>query len=407
MIDQLLQDAEVVGAAGEVRPGGDDVTEAVARAAWSVLAEPGDGVAGALIAEAGAAEALRMAFDGAVARGAESGATFPQAARALREARARWRLRASPATVLEALRGAAHVGASLLIPGDESWPTAVDDLGVNAPIALWVRGEAGLLATERHLSLVGARASSSYGDLIAAEIGGDLADSGTVIVSGGAYGIDGAAHRAALGVGGPTVAFLAGGVDRAYPAGHASLLRRIAEQGAVASEVPCGGAPTKWRFLARNRLIAAVGDATVVVEAGWRSGSLNTAGHASTLGRPLGAVPGPVTSATSAGCHRLLREYDAVCVTSSADVRELCGGQAERLSSAGSGASSGVAIDPQRVRLLDAMSTRTAVASVELARRSGLDPGSVTSLLGLLDLEGVVERAGDGWRRVSASRGAR
>lgn len=408
MIDQLMQDAEVVGAAGAVRPEGSDVTDAIARATWSVLAEPGDGVAGALIGEAGAAEALRMAFDGPVHRDAASRPTFPQAERALREARARWRLRASPAAVLQALRGAAHVGASLLLPGDASWPTALDDLGVNTPLALWVRGEAGLLATKRHLSLVGARASSSYGDLIAAEIGGDLADSGTVIVSGGAYGIDGAAHRAALGVGGPTVAFLAGGVDRAYPAGHASLLRRIAEQGAVVSEVPCGGAPTKWRFLARNRLIAAVGDATVVVEAGWRSGSLNTAGHASTLGRPLGAVPGPVTSATSAGCHRLLREYDAVCVTSSADVRELCGGQAGLGVPAGSGVTpSGEVTDPQRVRLLDAMSTRTGLASVELARRSGLDPGTVASLLGLLDLEGVVERAGDGWRRVSAARGPR
>ena len=141
-----------------------------------------------------------------------------------------------------------------------------------------------------------------------------LVDRGFTIVSGAAYGIDGMAHRAALASGGTTVAFLAGGVDRFYPLGHEALLGRIAEQGAVVAELPCGSAPTKWRFLQRNRLIAAATEATIVLEAGMRSGSLNTAGHAAALGRPLGAVPGPVTSPASAGCHRLLREYDAVCV---------------------------------------------------------------------------------------------
>ncbi|WP_334147817.1 DNA-processing protein DprA [Microbacterium sp.] len=395
MIDELLQDAAVVAAASSVRADGSEPADAIARAAWSVIAEPGDGVAGTLISQVGAVEAMRFALDDRLRSGSAGGVSFPRADRALKEARDRWRLRASTHGVRDALEGARDVGATLLLPGDVSWPTSLDDLGANAPSALWVRGDARLLAPGPHLSIVGARASSSYGELIAAEISGDLADSGTVIVSGGAYGIDGAVHRAALGVDGSTVAFLAGGVDRAYPAGHASLFRRIAEQGAVVSELPCGAAPTKWRFLARNRLIAALGDATVVVEAGWRSGSLNTAGHASTLGRPLGAVPGPVTSAASAGCHRLLREYDAVCVTSSADVRELCGhGDA-------SGATAR-ADDPRQVRLLDAMSARTAVTSAELSRRSGLAKDTVSSMLGLLELDGVVERAGEGWRRVGA-----
>ena len=395
MIDELLQDADVVAAASSVRADGSELDDAIARAAWSVIAEPGDGVAGAVISQFGAVEALRFALDDGRCGGSVGSASFPRADRALEEARDRWRLRGSMHGVRDALEGARDVGATLLLPGDASWPTSLDDLGANAPSALWVRGETRLLAPGPRLSIVGARASSSYGELIAAEISGDLADSGTVIVSGGAYGIDGAVHRAALGVGGSTVAFLAGGVDRAYPAGHASLFRRIAEQGAVVSELPCGAAPTKWRFLARNRLIAALGDATVVVEAGWRSGSLNTAGHASALGRPLGAVPGPVTSAASAGCHRLLREYDAVCVTSSADVRELCGqGNAAGPTSE--------ADDPRQVRLLDAMSTRTAVTSAELSRRSGLATDTVGSMLGLLELDGVVERAGEGWRRVSA-----
>lgn len=116
------------------------------------------------------------------------------------------------------------------------------------------------------------------------------------MVSGAAFGIDGAAHRAALLAGGTTIAVLAGGVDRPYPRAHTHMLDRIAATGAVISEVPCGSEPTKWRFLQRNRVIAALGDATVVVEAGHRSGALNTAGHAAAMSRPLGAVPGPVTS---------------------------------------------------------------------------------------------------------------
>ena len=131
------------------------------------------------------------------------------------------------------------------------------------------------------------------------------------------------AHRAALASDGTTIAFLAGGIDRFYPLGHESLLTRIAQTGAVVSELPCGAAPTKWRFLQRNRLIAAASQATVVLEAGIRSGSLNTAGHAAALGRPLGAVPGPVTSPASAGCHRLLREFDAVCVVDADQMAEL------------------------------------------------------------------------------------
>ncbi|WP_307296609.1 DNA-processing protein DprA [Microbacterium natoriense] len=158
------------------------------------------------------------------------------------------------------------------------------------------------------------------------------------------------------------------------------------------SEVPCGTAPTKWRFLSRNRLIAALGQATVVVEAGWRSGSINTAGHAASLGRPLGAVPGPVTSATSSGCHRLLRDYDARCVTTTAEIRELWETTV--------GMTQGdAAADPEQVRLRDALSTRTAVPAQELARRSGLSVTRVEALLGLLELEGAVARSGAGWRR--------
>ncbi|MGB3376664.1 MAG: DNA-processing protein DprA, partial [Microbacterium sp.] len=180
----------------------------------------------------------------------------------------------------------------------------------------------------------------------------------------------------------------------AYPIGHQQLFDRIRAGGAVLSEVPCGSAPTKWRFLQRNRLIAAAGAATVVVEAGWRSGSLNTAGHAAALGRPLGAVPGPISSAASAGCHRLLREYDAVCVTNAQEVRELWGDGVDDVATEPS-------VSPDQIRLLDALSTRTPRVVTEIARLSGLAESRVRSLLGLLGLDGAVEQVRDGWRRTS------
>lgn len=235
-----------------------------------------------------------------------------------------WMLRLDHAEQALCLPAAAAVGARLLIPGDDDWPAGVDDLGRHAPIVLWVRGAARDLGDDRPaIALVGARACSAYGQQVASEASWHLARRGVTILSGGAYGIDGAVHRAAIRAGGRTVAFLAGGVDRLYPAGHHALLEAIIDNGALVSEVPCGTAPTKWRFLQRNRLIAAASQATVVIEAGARSGSLNTAGHAAQLGRPLGAVPGPVTTAHSIGCHRLLREYDAICVTSGNEMSQL------------------------------------------------------------------------------------
>jgi len=381
MIDALLGNAEMRRAALRARPD-DDPGETLARVAWGVVAEPGDGVAGALITQVGAADALRFAL---------SDEGFGLAEKAVQEGRRRWAPRAQTGAVRDALRGANEAAAELLLPGDALWPHALDDLGDHAPVLLWVRGDADLLPATSRVSIVGARAATAYGDAVAGELAGDLASTGTVVVSGGAYGIDGTAHRAALGVGGATVAFLAGGVDRAYPAGHQQLFERIRSAGAVVSELPCGAAPTKWRFLSRNRLIAALGDATVVVEAGWRSGSLNTAGHASALGRPLGAVPGPVTSAASAGCHRLMREYDAQCVTNAAEVRELLGADSA------TAASEVRRTDPDQTRLIDALSTRTARQPAELARIAGLSVERTRSLLGTLSLEGLVVHGSDGW----------
>ncbi|WP_259613981.1 DNA-processing protein DprA [Microbacterium paraoxydans] len=368
------------------------MTETLARVAWSVVADPGDAVAATLVREFGPADGLRFALD--TPQRAWPVVRAAGARRALDEARARWRQRGDAAAVIGALRAAQKTGAQLLLPGDPAWPVAVDDLDAEVPMVLWVRGRAELLTSMSRVAVVGARAATAYGERVAADIAGDLAAGEAVIVSGGAYGIDGAAHRAALTVGGGTVAVLAGGVDRPYPAGHRTLLARIADDGVVVSEVPCGTAPTRWRFLARNRLIAAMGQATVVVEAGWRSGSLNTAGRAATLGRPLGAVPGPVTSASSAGCHRLLREYDAVCVTSAAEVVEMLPIDARP-------ARGHDATDEGRVRLLRALGTRTVRTERDLAQRADLTVERTRALLGLLDLDGLARRDRGGWRGVA------
>ncbi len=385
---RMLDDDRLVPAATRLRPDVDP-EEVVARVAWSVLVEPGDGVAGTLIAENGVRRALEMAVG-------ETALLVPGslAPRQLAEAQARWRPRAQAHAVLDAMESCLDVGGQLLLPGDDAWPSGLGDLGAHAPLVLWARGELDRCRGRQTASIVGARAATAYGESVAAELAGDLAASGVAIISGGAYGIDGSAHRAALGAGGTTIAFLAGGIDRAYPVGHQQLFDRIRAGGAVLSEVPCGSAPTKWRFLQRNRLIAAAGAATVVVEAGWRSGSLNTAGHAAALGRPLGAVPGPISSAASAGCHRLLREYDAVCVTNAQEVRELWGDGVDDVAPEPS-------VSPDQIRLLDALSTRTPRVVTEIARLSGLAESRVRSLLGLLGLDGAVEQVRDGWRRTS------
>lgn len=221
-----------------------------------------------------------------------------------------------------------RLGIEMLTPEQDDWPAWADDLRI-PPLALYVIGNVKAVTEERRrVSIVGARAATSYGEHVARELAADLAHD-HVVISGGAYGIDGTAHRAAVSAGESTVAFLAGGVDRPYPAGNANLLQTLSSPaggGALVSEGLPGSAPTRWRFLARNRLIAAAGNATVVVEAGFRSGSLSCANDARALGRPLGAVPGPITSVASAGTNQLLRN-GARPITSADDVRALIQGE--------------------------------------------------------------------------------
>jgi DNA processing protein len=392
-----------------------EAREYFARAAWTSLAEPGDRLANVVVRQLGADAAFAALVDKWDAARFVSALDGIATSDDLNQAIERWMPRLESAAIVRALKQAVRFGARLLAPGDELWPSMLNDLGDNAPLALWARGtDAALASFDRSIALVGARAATGYGEHVTMEASAGLVDRGYTIVSGAAYGIDGMAHRAALASNGLTVAFLAGGVDRFYPSGHDALLTRIVETGAVIAELPCGASPTKWRFLQRNRLIAAVSQATIVLEAGWRSGSLNTAGHASQIGRPLGAVPGPITSAASAGCHRLIRDYNAVLVTSPDEMAELAPlGEiaAHAAADVETVRVADVAPEPEpaapvttprtddRTRLLDAVSDRSPRASKDIAKRAGFSVVEAQALLGVLELEGVVEERERGWVR--------
>jgi len=274
------------------------------------------------------------------------------------------------------------------------------------PYGLWVRGEHALTDLVRPaVAIVGARSSTAYGDDVAADIAAGLTDAAITVTSGAAYGIDAAAHRGALAVGGNTVAVLACGADVVYPRGHDGLLQRIAHEGLVVSEAPPGAHPTKVRFLARNRLIAALTQAVVVVEASWRSGSLNTLKWAGQLGRVGLGVPGPVTSGSSSGVHLAIRERRADLVTCAAEVREaisVIGSEPiEGSPTWGLGESRTTdALDPVCLAVLESLpaSATAAVPADRLAERCGLDPTTVRQVLTRLTERGLVSCGEGGWR---------
>ena len=380
--------------------------ERFARAIFTGITEPGDRIAGTIIDVLGVTEALTAVLERwSPERLLSAIVDYTEVScEELAAAQARWQPRVHSLDVLSPLKQAVRFGARLIVPGDQEWPVGVDDLGVHRPIALWMRGNmAALGSVRRSIALVGARAATGYGEHITMEASAGLVDRGYAITSGAAYGIDGMAHRAALASSGQTIAFLAGGVDRFYPSGHDALLTRIVAEGAVVSELPCGAPPTKWRFLQRNRLIAASSLATIVLEAGWRSGSLNTAGHAAALGRPLGAVPGPVTSAASAGCHRLIRDFDAVCVTSASEMAELApldstDPEEDKLDEGRAEAGPEPTMESARTtRVIDALSVRAGRSTENIAARAGLAIAEVQSVLGVLEIEEKVKENSMGW----------
>ena len=378
----------------------------LARAAWSRVVEPTDRVGGRVAARLGPATALRHVLAGTPLPLPVRPDERPAAVRAaLAEAAERWRVRAVHTDPRRDVEVVAAAGGRLVVPADAEWPAALTDLGDQAPSCLWLRGTGDLRVLTRSAALVGARAASPYGRHVAHDLAVGVARHDLAVVSGGAFGIDAAAHTGALAAGGVTVCVLACGVDRAYPRSHERLLDQVAGSGLLVSESAPGADPTRWRFLERNRLIAALAGATVVVEAAWRSGALSTARHAVRLGRPLGAVPGPVTAASSAGCHRLLRESGAVCVTDAQEVVELASAVGEFFPSAPAVPHRPHDdLDGSDLQVYEALAPRRWATPEQLAVVAGLAVGAVQAAIGRLELlalaEGDVDRDGRAvWRR--------
>ncbi len=362
-----------------------DPGERLARVGWSRLAEPADPVATRLIAELGAQaawEAIRTSVSPVLDR---------------------FRARLPLVDPERDLAIGARCGARVVCPGDPEWPGGLDALEA-PPYCLWVRGPLPLgPATERSVAVVGARAATSYGEFVAAEMAAGLAERGVLVVSGAAFGIDAAAHRGALSVDAPTVAVLAGGVDRPYPAAHRELIESIAQTGAVVAETAPGGAPMRVRFLHRNRLIATATRGTVVVEAGLRSGSRNTAATAAAHHRVVAAVPGPVSSMTSAGCHEMIRSGMAVLVTDAAEVLELIGGYGDDCAAPPRRGPDRPEDDvaPQDRQVYDALPLRAARPMERIAVTAGTSPAQTQAALGRLMMAGHAIRTDRGWRRAA------
>lgn len=322
------------------------------RAELSRIIEPGDLLGGVVVDHMGCFEAHALICSGESpsARLVQSAAEAAEALglsgrqRDLREALVRWRTRQDQAAGARDLATLRRLGGGILVPEDPQWPAGLKDLGPAEPLALWWRRDRSSRPVEalpelhRTVAVVGSREITDYGARVTAEISESLAERQVCLLSGGAYGVDAAVHRAALRTWErrgedtpvdsplPTIAVLAGGLDRLYPAGNDTLLRGVAQAGLLLSELAPGSSPSKHRFLQRNRIIAALAAVTVIPEARWRSGAQNTAHHALSLGRPVGAFPGSVYSPLSAGCHRLLRHTPTEMVRDAADVAELIAG---------------------------------------------------------------------------------
>jgi DNA processing protein len=310
-----------------------------------------------------------------------------------------WQSRLRASSVDAVLVAAERCGARVVVPGDGEWPSQLDDLGAAAPLALWVIGAGNLrLLALRSVAVVGARAATPYGLSVAEAFAAGLTQAGFSVISGGAYGIDAAAHRGALTAGGVTISVLAGGVDVPYPLGNQALLARIADDGLLVSQSPPGTAPQRHRFLTRNHMIAALTRATVVVEAALRSGTTATANAAFALNRPVLAVPGSVHSAASAGCHVLIRDKGAVLATRVEDVLELIAPMGDLPVDRQPPATPYDELPIAQARVLDALPARAAVDLEVLVEQVGLGVAPTLAALGALQVRGLVQADPQGWR---------
>lgn len=403
-VDLRLSDSEIARLCSKVRLSDSDESpvDYFAALTWAVICEPGDAFAGQLIATFGAGRALALELartdaNTYVSHFAEAGSDwlemkkFGAFERTLADARERWWPRLSTSRVNAAIEAMERLNGWFITEHSEYWPQTLNDLADHTPRGIWGIGN---LTTElpKAISVVGSRISSTYGEFATGELIGPMVSRGYAVVSGGAHGIDAHAHRSTLALGGLTVAVMAGGLDRLYPSGNRELFKDVTAHGLLLSEMPPGAEPTKWRFLQRNRLIAALGDVTVVIEASARSGAVSTANRAVDLGRPLGAVPGPINSPGSDGCHQLIRELKAQLITCSEDILELLGedGLTSATGLQGLGA--------LETRVLDVIGA----ASADLAKvcaEGGLTRSEAEIGVAGLSLIGLIEQDSLGWRR--------
>jgi DNA processing protein len=396
--------ANAAGAAGAA--GAADVADRYARVGLSALTEPGDDVLIALLRSWSPADVFEVVMSNRadpaavlVRPGEAGGVGVVAAGRAI----ARWRERRSEVPTPAMLAMWEHAGSRVVCPGDAEWPTQLDDLGQAKPIVLWLRGPADLrFFCLRSVSVVGSRAATAYGSHVATELSAELAGLGWSVISGGAFGIDACAHRGALAVEGTTIAVLASGLRFGYPKANSDLFAAIAHCGLLVSECPPDRSPTRPGFLVRNRVIAALSRGTLIVEAALRSGALNTARHARDLNRPVMAVPGPITSEQSAGCHELIRESAAACVTGARDVLELVAALGEPEATGAAVASEPAVpadgLDPVTRSVLRAVAQRTGRGPATIATIAQVDLDTALRCLGLLAAAGHVERCEQGWR---------
>lgn len=364
--------------------------ERAERLALSCVVEGGDPAVAEVVAVAGAAEAWDQVVDGRFGEGLAQ--------------------RAARLDVDRVLDRAARCRARFVVPGDDEWPQRLADLRFcdevqrrgGVPVGLWLRGPGHLAQlAERSVAIVGSRAATAYGSTIATDLGAELAGAGLTVVSGGAYGIDTCAHQGALAVDGPTLAVVANGVDIAYPRGNARLFDLVARRGLIVSELAPGTDPSRVRFLARNRLIAALSQGTVVVEAALRSGARNTASWAIGCSRVLMAVPGSVESATSVAPHLMIRSGQAVLVADAAEVLELVSESGQQTLPLAHGPSRATdALDPVQLAVYEAVPARRRVGAGEIALAAGVAVPVALAQLTALELAGLVEAADDGWRAV-------
>jgi len=368
------------------------VADRLARLALSKVFEPGEARVAQLVLGLGAERLLTALRDHEDVAGllADASERLPQADDVHRD-----------------LERAARLGIRWVVPGDAEWPCSLDDLDMaetldrtgGAPLGLWVRGPARLSEISAPVAIVGARSATTYGESAAAELAADVARAGSVVISGAAYGIDQAAHRGTLAARGQTIAVLACGADRIYPSAHRDLLAQLAQHGAIVAEVGLGRAPMRQRFLSRNRLIAALARGTVVVEAAARSGAINTAGWATRLGRPLMAVPGPLSSATSEGTHQLIRDGAATLVTRGEHVLEAVAPMGEHLTERVRGVERPRdRLTSREQRLLEAVPVARPAPVESVARTAGIGVVEVRQLLEVLAGRRMVEQLPAGWR---------